>query len=1108
MNYKRILLYGRDFYKYIISNIEKTISSNFYITFWFNEFIFEVYDKNSLNVNKINLNKNNLENGDYEKAFDKHLMVKFLIENIIKDDEFLKYFDNIDFQIDKIFKEAKIDEILNNFENLTLYKTFIKTKNHLLIYFSHQTKAFFENNYQNEDFFSNREINFYLDEIKNKYEEKINNIFYKWFKSQAKIYEYFFNRFELLKIPIENYYKDKVNVEFDEEKLHFNDIKNVLSENEVESLYLQVHKSDFIKYFFIKSLRNFDSIYNLSEFSLFDETLINEIFIQNYFGDNKFNFDEDKNILNFDNKFNSKYFKIQNNFETLSYYPNLKNIIIFEDSSITSEVFDLISKNASVSEVDYFYYGEKPILIIEDSEKFHFKINFKHIGDFFPELNKAIEKIQKSNSLKYSFNFNESFNVKNQIVYKISYKNNFKNLINNFNINGGYVSTMFNLSQLDKSTIMDDSVLLDYSYVFGNANVVSGAVIQDHVIIADNVNVSNSLISKNAIILENSQITNSFVTDNAFIYANTLVTNFSTYYPSLKGNVKIGLKEGVIKGNVIISEYVQIKGIVHINGEDFNPSIIKGNAYIDNSLTTNGNITIKDNAILHGDIFLYDSVEIFGNANLYGKIVVHHNSKIYDNAIIGSDDTKILISGDSEIFQNSKILNDSMIFSKSKIFGNNLILSKTKFINTKFYANITLNNNLKHDYVFKKIIFNDNWIQKLKNQNFFEYLIDDINLSSHLKVNKKYKITRWRKSVWNEKTNKAVAVYRIQATQNFSDIKKLEYGGYIENLENLDENGKSWIYDDAVVYGNAKVIENAKVYNMAIVSDNAIVSQNSIIKNSAIIRDSAIIMGASIISQNAIVGGVSIITSKVKIRDNALIEGNSLIFDNVIVKNNSHIDNAKITENSIVSKTSFIKSGYINNSLIDGDITIKNSSVFNSVIYDSVVLNNSMMNNSRADNISNISYSIVEKSFVTSKATLINSRITSSIIFDNSRIANSLLKHTIVKHFSNVESSFVYESNLNNFTQFKHSFVQNSIVSDKSNIYESIVKFSKINHFSNIERSKVLLSIINGESELKDSVVINSQIFETNYIKKSLIKNTKIIDFNVFLNKTISSEST
>ena len=64
-------------------------------------------------------------------------------------------------------------------------------------------------------------------------------------------------------------------------------------------------------------------------------------------------------------------------------------------------------------------------------------------------------------------------------------------------------------------------------------------------------------------------------------------------------------------------------------------------------------------------------------------------------------------------------------------------------------------------------------------------------------------------------------LYRIQALEDFGDVKKGELGGFVQNEDNLSHEGGCWIYEDAKVYGEAKVYEKARVGGSALIYGNA-----------------------------------------------------------------------------------------------------------------------------------------------------------------------------------------------------------------------------------------------------------------------------------------------
>lgn len=75
--------------------------------------------------------------------------------------------------------------------------------------------------------------------------------------------------------------------------------------------------------------------------------------------------------------------------------------------------------------------------------------------------------------------------------------------------------------------------------------------------------------------------------------------------------------------------------------------------------------------------------------------------------------------------------------------------------------------------------------------------------------------------------NSGIKLYRIKALKDFSDVKKGDLGGYVQQERNLSQFGNAWVCDDAQVCGNAQVYSdawicgNAKVYGDAWIYGNA-----------------------------------------------------------------------------------------------------------------------------------------------------------------------------------------------------------------------------------------------------------------------------------------------
>ena len=106
-------------------------------------------------------------------------------------------------------------------------------------------------------------------------------------------------------------------------------------------------------------------------------------------------------------------------------------------------------------------------------------------------------------------------------------------------------------------------------------------------------------------------------------------------------------------------------------------------------------------------------------------------------------------------------------------------------------------------------------------------------------------------------------LYRIEALKDFSDVKKGEKGGFVENERNLSQENNCWIYDDAKVFdnasvfgnaivsGNAKIYGYAKIYGISLIYENAIVCENAKVYEFAKVYSNAeIFSDATVISDS------------------------------------------------------------------------------------------------------------------------------------------------------------------------------------------------------------------------------------------------------------------
>ena len=135
----------------------------------------------------------------------------------------------------------------------------------------------------------------------------------------------------------------------------------------------------------------------------------------------------------------------------------------------------------------------------------------------------------------------------------------------------------------------------------------------------------------------------------------------------------------------------------------------------------------------------------------------------------------------------------------------------------------------------------------------------------------KYKLTKETKDI------NGVKIYRIEALKSFAGVDKGDKGGWIENKENLSQEGNAWVSGDAWVYGNAQVSGNARVSGNAQVYGNAQVSGNAWVYGNAQVSGNAWVSGNAQVSGDAQVSGNAWVYGNAQVSGNAWVSGNAQV---------------------------------------------------------------------------------------------------------------------------------------------------------------------------------------------------------------------------------------
>ena len=123
-------------------------------------------------------------------------------------------------------------------------------------------------------------------------------------------------------------------------------------------------------------------------------------------------------------------------------------------------------------------------------------------------------------------------------------------------------------------------------------------------------------------------------------------------------------------------------------------------------------------------------------------------------------------------------------------------------------------------------------------------------------------------------------MYRIRALKDFSDVKKGQFGGYVESEENLSQLGNCWIYDDSIVGLGSRAIHNAVVKGSSTVIGYSEIKDSAIVDDSSHIDNSSTISNQSKVIRSFITNGSAV--ARKSVICNSLIEQSSMVIDSTI----------------------------------------------------------------------------------------------------------------------------------------------------------------------------------------------------------------------------------
>ena len=98
-------------------------------------------------------------------------------------------------------------------------------------------------------------------------------------------------------------------------------------------------------------------------------------------------------------------------------------------------------------------------------------------------------------------------------------------------------------------------------------------------------------------------------------------------------------------------------------------------------------------------------------------------------------------------------------------------------------------------------------------------------------------------------------LHRIRAlTDVGTDVHKGDFGGFVETEDNLAQDGRAWISEDAIACENAVVCGDAVLTDHAVAKGCAYVGKNATVMGDATVQDDAIVCGGVIMEKSCACG--------------------------------------------------------------------------------------------------------------------------------------------------------------------------------------------------------------------------------------------------------------
>ncbi len=253
----------------------------------------------------------------------------------------------------------------------------------------------------------------------------------------------------------------------------------------------------------------------------------------------------------------------------------------------------------------------------------------------------------------------------------------------------------------------------------------------------------------------------------------------------------------------------------------------------------------------------------------------------------------------------------------------------------KLYRVIALHAFKLHDYDFinssKSFELTDKISQAKSDIERFEIRVEDVKgadgntlMPKHELDNLLFQAETELKIKQNELDSLLNALRKVTIDFDVKFVKQFEVGGYVESLDNVDENTPVWIAN------RAKVFDSAKIKNGSYISHNAVVFGNSIVDCSRV-KDTARVYGNSKLYKTTM-SGLSEIKDAADVQysslhNSSIISGNASVTYSTLKVGACIRDNSTVISSELTDTSRVLGNSKVENCVMEGSSVVKNESI-------------------------------------------------------------------------------------------------------------------------------------------------------------------------------------